>query len=110
VEILVVILIFGGALFWVSSHFQAKKLKQRRLALQQKYGDDEIVDGILAGQVWLGMTDAMALDSWGTPVDVAKSVTTRKRKEVWKYNQTGRGRFRSRVTIEDGYVTGIDTK
>jgi hypothetical protein len=52
------------------------------------------------------MTQEQLADSWGEPVDVGSEVTRAKTKEIWKYGQTGKNRFRERVYLENGIVVG----
>jgi len=59
---------------------------------------------------WQGQTPEQLVDSIGHPVDVDKKVLKTKSKEVWKYNQTGKGRFSLRITIENDLVVGWDKK
>lgn len=84
--------------------------KKRREQLLAKYGDLKIVDMIMQKMFWQGQTPEQLIDSLGRPVDVDRKVLKTKTKEVWKYNQTGRGRFGLRITVEDGYVVGWDKK
>ncbi len=84
--------------------------EKRRQALMLKYGDAALVERIMGQKVWTGQTQGMLLDSWGQPEDVDIKVLKTKRKEIWKYGQTGRGRFRNRVTVENGFVVGFDIK
>jgi hypothetical protein len=78
---------------------------RRRRMLIGKYGP-AIAERILARQVWQGMTQEQLADSWGAPVDVGSEVTHAKTKEIWKYGQTGKNRFRERVYLENGIVVG----
>lgn len=48
------------------------------------------------------------MDSLGRPLDIDQKVL--KTKEVWKYNQTGKGRYALRITLENGEVVGWDQK
>jgi hypothetical protein len=55
-------------------------------------------------------TPEQLIDSIGRPVDIDRKIMKTKTKEVWKYNQTGRGRFALRIILEDGVVIGWDKK
>jgi hypothetical protein len=77
----------------------------RRQYLVTKYGR-QIGLKILARQVWQGMTAEQLSDSWGNPVDVDHTVYKTKTKETWKYNQTGKNRYKDRIYVEDGIVVG----
>ena len=59
---------------------------------------------------WQGQTPSQLLDSIGNPVDIDKKVMKTKTKKVWKYNETGKGRYGLRITLEDGEVVGWDNK
>jgi hypothetical protein len=85
-----------------------ERLARERRCLVAKYGE-EVADRIIARQVWQGMTDEQLTESWGAPVDVGREITRTKVKETWKYGQTGKNRFRQRVSLEDGIVVGWKT-
>lgn len=78
---------------------------RRRKYLIEKYGRD-VGLRILRRGVWQGMTSEQLNDSWGRPVDVDHTVYKTKTKETWKYNQTGKNRFKDRIYLEDGIVVG----
>jgi hypothetical protein len=84
--------------------------KRRKEWLLAKYGDAEVVDKIIRKTVWQGETSEQLRDSWGEPIDIDHHLMKTKTKEVWKYNQTGKGRFALRITIEDGKIIGWDEK
>src|SRR5207249_11873632 len=65
---------------------------------------------ILAHQLWIGQTQEQLREALGKPVDIDEKVLKTKRREVWKYDQTGTNRFNTRVTLDNGIVTGWDRK
>jgi hypothetical protein len=77
----------------------------RRKRLIRKYGRD-LGLRILSRSVWQGMTSEQLVDSWGKPVDIDHTVYKTKTKETWKYNRTGKNRFKDRIYLEDGIVVG----
>jgi hypothetical protein len=83
---------------------------QRRKYLLGKYGDERLVELMMAGKIIQGMTEEQLIDSWGRPVDVSTKVYRMKTTKTFKYGQTGRNRFRNRVTVENGVVVGWDSK
>jgi hypothetical protein len=83
---------------------------QRRKALMIKYNDALVVEMIMAKRIWQGMTKEQLIDSWGQPKGHGERVMKTKRSETFKYNQTGRNRFRSRVMLENGTVIGWQEK
>lgn len=85
-------------------------IARRRKELLDKYADAMIVERIMSKMFWQGQTPEQLLDSLGTPVDVDRKIMKTKSKEVWKYHQTGKGRFGLRITFEDGYVVGWENK
>jgi hypothetical protein len=91
----------GGAIFI----FNSIKRREQRQRLVAKYGE-EIADRILAHTIWQGMTEEQLLDSWGAPADKDHEIRKTLTKETWKYQQTGRNRFRNRVFLENGIVIG----
>lgn len=75
-------------------------------ALMAKYGDAEVVRAILRHDVWQGMTREQLIDSRGRPVAVDERVYKTKTTLVFKYDQDGRKRFATRITVENGTVVG----
>lgn len=106
--ILFVIAVVGWAV--ISSHLKKERLEARREALYSKYGDYEVVDKLMGGGIWQGQSAEQLTDSLGKPVDVDLKVLKTKSKEIWKYAQTGRGRYALRVTVENDVVVGWDKK
>lgn len=84
--------------------------KKRRERLMAKYGNADTVDKIMRRMFWQGQTSAQLVDSIGRPIDIDIKILKTKSKEIWKYNQTGKGRFGLRITVEDGEVVGWDKK
>ena len=82
----------------------------RRKRLLAKYRDEQIVDRIIKKTIWVGETKEQLLDSLGNPIDIDEKVMKSSKKEIFKYFQNGKARFRLRVTLEDGEVTGWDEK
>jgi uncharacterized protein len=78
--------------------------RRKRLLIAQ-YGE-AVASRILARQIWQGMTDEQLIESWGRPVEIGSEVMRTKTKQIWKYGQTGKNRFRERVTVENGIVSG----
>lgn len=105
-EIIIIILFVIFAYVAISHYFR----KKRRNALLAKYGDAEIVDRIMKKMFWQSQTSEQLVDSLGKPVDVDRKVMKTKTKEVWKYNETGKGRYGLRITLEDDVVIGWDKK
>ena len=104
----IIVIIVLVIVAWIAISIHLKK--KRRVELLAKYGDAEIVDRIINKMFWQGQTPAQLVDSIGNPVDVDRKVLKTKTKEVWKYNETGKGRYALRITVEDGEVVGWDNK
>ena len=92
--------------------FVARSLaKNSRYAkLMAKYGDEKLVHALITQTIWQGMTTEQLKDSWGEPMAVEQKVMKTKVREVYKYKPLGRNRFRDKVTLEDGLITGWDQK
>ena len=92
--------------------FVARSLaKNSRYArLMAKYGDEKLVHALVTQTIWQGMTVEQLKDSWGEPEAVEQKVMKTKTKEVFKYKPLGKNRFRDKVTLEDGIITGWDQK
>jgi hypothetical protein len=80
--------------------------KQRWDALIAKYSDPAIVRAILQRKVWQGMSQEQLIDSRGRPAAVDEKVYKKKVTLIFKYDQDGRKRFATRVTVENGSVVG----
>jgi hypothetical protein len=103
--VLAIVLIIGVVLAigaWANS--------VRRKKLMAKYGDSEIVDGIMAKRIWQGMTEEQLTDSWGRPASIDQRVFKTKISLTYKYSQSGKNRFRERVKVENGLVVGWSQK
>lgn len=85
--------------------------RQKRIEyLLDKYGDEAAVDRIMRRILWQGETAQMLVDSLGNPLNVDRKVMATRKREVWKYNQTGRGRYALRITLDNDVVIEIDQK
>jgi hypothetical protein len=75
----------------------ASALKKRRNFYINKYGP---VNGekVAKGLIWIGMTEAMLLDSWGQPEDINSTVTRYGSRKQYAY---GSGQY---VYVENGKV------
>jgi hypothetical protein len=67
---------------------QNNAIYKRRTDLTKKYGSQEIAEKIIAKKIWLGMSSAMALESWGNPSDINRSVGSWGVHEQWIYGDT----------------------
>ncbi|MBV7428048.1 MULTISPECIES: DUF2845 domain-containing protein [unclassified Acidovorax] len=105
-EILIV-LVIGGAVALYIAHLLNER---RRAALMAKYGDAEIVSKIMKKVFWQGQTGEQLRDSLGAPEDVDTKVMKTRHREIWKYNNSGKNRYRLRITLENGHVVGWDQK
>jgi hypothetical protein len=71
----------------------------RKERLSKKYGT-EIANKILNESIWLGMTDAMALESWGVPDANNRSVGSWGVHEQWVYRKKN-----TNLYFENGKLT-----
>jgi uncharacterized membrane protein len=85
--------------------------KRRKLIeeLRRKYPED-VVQRILAGQIWQGQTEGQLIDTLGSPIEIDRKVLKTMRREIWKYGRISARRFRLRITVENGTVTEWDHK
>ena len=104
------IAIYTGLVILLIIFVRALVRAARRKKLLEKYGDQEVVDRIMRKRIWQGMSREQLIDSWGSPADIDQKVYKEKTRDTYKYNQTGRNRYRSRVTVENGIVVGWDLK
>jgi len=77
---------------------ETKKAKEWKDSLVQKYGK-EVADKIIAKKIWIGMTREMAMESWGYPEDINRSVGSWGVHEQWVYSNN---RY---LYIENGILT-----
>lgn len=98
----------GACVLW----FAIKVLsnRYRRWRLMRRYGDVDMVETMMNGQIARGMTLDMILDVWGQPADMDEIVMKTKTKRELKYDQKGKNRFGTRVYLENGVVVGWETK
>lgn len=80
--------------------------RRRRAYLMARYGDALLVDLIMSKKIRQGMTAEQLVESWGRPADIDEKVYKTKIKYTYKYNQTGKRRFKERVYVENGIVVG----
>lgn len=105
-EWLILIGAFVAAIILINN-YQKKKRKEYLLA---KYGDASVVEKIMRSLIWQGMSEEQLRDSWGAPVDIDEKVYKTKTASTYKYSQTGKNRFKSRVKVENGVVVGWEQK
>ncbi len=105
-EYLFIVVVALGAIAAIGAYTK----KKRRERLLVKYGDTSVVDKIMRRIIWQGMSEERLVDSWGRPVEKAQHVYKTKTAETFKYNQTGKNRFGSRVRVENGIVVGWEKK
>jgi hypothetical protein len=86
---------------------RVRRAYQARCAeLMAKYHDQQIVEAIMEGKIWQGMSQEQLLDSRGQPDDSEQTIYKTKVKLTWKYGRTGKNRFRERIFLENGIVVG----
>lgn len=83
--------------------------RERHAELTEKY-NEEIADKIMVGEIWQEQTLEQLEDSWGEPDDKDVKILKTKSKEIWKYDEIGKNRYRKIVTIENGLVVGWEMK
>lgn len=102
----------AGVILCVALLFRAKRKKQASWIrhLNDKYGNQEVVNGILNGEFWKGQTEEQLKDSLGSPSAVDRQVLKTKQKEIWKYQEIRKGQFSLRITVENNKVIGWEQK
>lgn len=102
------LLVLAAAVLWFVVRALARRSRYARLL--DKYGDGKLVDAIVSGTIWQGMTAEQLREAWGDPVSIEEKVLKTKVKQVFKYRHVGRERYRDKVMLEDGIVIGWDQK
>jgi hypothetical protein len=98
-------LVVGG----VAIAIPVARSTMRKRRIRAKY-DPETAKRIIARMTWQGQTAEQLVDALGQPADVDQAVMKSKTREVWKYGRTGKNRYRTRITLEDGAVVGWEMK
>lgn len=104
-----ILIVVAVAVLWFAAFALARRSRYSRL-LQKYGGDEKLVDALVSGTIWQGMTAEQLRDSWGDPVSIEEKVMKTKIKQVFKYKQVTKTRFRDKVTLEDGVIVGWDQK
>lgn len=105
IAVAVIILIF------VAQGFAAAKAEEeRRTRLYAKYGRTPLAEKLIGRTVWTGEAAVELRDSLGPPLDIDQKVLKTKKKEVWKYHQTGTNRYKLKITLDNDIVVGWDQK
>lgn len=127
-----VLIVFGG-IFWISSKvldevgpvvpivavvagiagiiwYKHAQRQKRIQYLLTKYGDPLLVDRIMRRELWQGQSAQQLTDSRGRPLKIDTKLMATRKREIWKYGQTGRGRYALRVTLDNDIVIEIDHK
>ena len=103
ITIVVIIIV---AIYIIAGAIKHRMDEERRKVLLEKYGDPVIVDQIMKQIIWQGMSEEQLIDSWGQPISKDQKIYKSKIVETFKYNQTGKNRYRNRVKVENGIVVG----
>ncbi|WP_216850154.1 hypothetical protein [Granulicella sp. L46] len=104
----VVAILIGLAVGFLLLRIRARAA--RRAQLLEKYGDENVVELIMKRSFWQGQTDQQLIDSIGRPVAIDDHLLKTKKRQTWKYNQTGVNRYKLRLTLENDVVIGWDKK
>ncbi len=78
--------------------------------LTNRHSDELIVQRILAKEMWEGQTAEQLTDSLGHPAGVDIKQMARRKREIWKDNQTGKNRYALRITLDNDVVTGWESQ
>lgn len=86
----------------------AKAEEERKARIREQFGED--AERILAKTIWVGESQDQLRASLGDPLDVDQKVLKTKKREIWKYGSLGGNRYSTRITLENGVVSGWDVK
>ena len=104
----IVLILVAALLLYVTARVLLRRMCYRSLA--RKYDSDQIAADIIARKIWQGMSEEQLVDSWGRPADIDTKVLKTKTTATWKYGHLGANRYKDRVKVEDGVVTGWELK
>lgn len=79
-----ILIVVALAVLWFAAFALMKRSRYSRL-LQKYGGDEKLVDALVTGTIWQGMTAEQLRDSWGEPVSIEEKVMKTKVKQVFKY-------------------------
>ena len=82
---------------------------RRKSDFVQRYGQ-EIADRLLRREVWIGQTEQQLVEACGAPAAYDESATAEHYTRVYKYQPSGKNRYRVRVTVVDGVVSRWDSR
>jgi len=85
-------------------------VRQRGVALLEKYRDPIVANEIIAGGIWRDMTKEQLLDAWGHPAYVETKVMNTKVVETYKFGRVCANQFQRRVTLENDIVVAWEKK
>jgi hypothetical protein len=102
---LIVLVGLGAVLFYL-----IRKRTARLSYLRMKYGDETVVQKIMQRRFWQGQTIEQLQDSLGHPASKDNGLLKTRKREVWKYQPSGRNRYRLRITLDDDVVVAWDQK
>ncbi len=85
----------------------ADDAQKERLVLEQRKREGRVLQAIAAKQVFVGMTQDQAIQSWGKPDKVNSTVTNGGLSEQWVYDL---GNFKAQyVYVSNGLVTSVQS-
>jgi hypothetical protein len=87
----------------------AQKRAARLAYLRSKYRDETIVQRIMGRKLWQGQTMEQLIDSIGRPPSIDSNLLKTRKREIWKYQPSGKERYRVRITLDDDVVVEIKT-
>jgi hypothetical protein len=88
----------------------SKEKRARLQYLRDKYQDESVAQKILAKMVWIGQTAEQLTDTLGHPAATDHNQLKTKTRDIWKYRYQGTNRGELRIIVENGEVTGWDSK
>lgn len=87
--------------------YMLEKTHQRIYKIfMEKFNDEKIVQAIMAHKYWQGQTAEQLEASLGEPEDIDPEIMKEKKREIWKYDRMGKGRYALRITLENDIVVG----
>lgn len=101
----IIVVILAAFVFYL-----IQKRAARLAYLRTKYGDEIIVQKIMQRRFWQGQTMEQLQDSLGNPVSKDNGLLKTRKREVWKYQPSGRNRYRLRITLDNDVVVAWDQK
>jgi len=93
----------------IAGQLREQKQAERLAALTAKFGETDALR-IIDCELWMGMTQEMILESWGSPDHTELNIKPEIRIEYWYFgafqNNRGNTKYKNLLTVKNGVLEG----